>query len=773
MRFLYLLILIYIVESVEELKIGEIIIPSIEEESENYIEIRKNELYNIFSKLDHPDNLNYYLVDPFVYNNTSDLSKLNEYLNNPIRIDFVIFIQFDIIPSEIIDFMNNQTAYFVSFPRRTSKFFPNLFYANQPNSVFMTCIQPFCLVYKRFHIWLDDRTKFLFTNFLEPQLNQYDIEYEVFNSSELLSSDYQNKLKQNQTITDPPPLLRVYNVILNLLELSNSNIELINKVIDLGNLGNWNMYNLGNCDTRDLYYINDPDTNHIYCVSSMIGSEKMVEDMSKTLPNVIIDDFSMSLFYMHYLLNEVYNSYPSLYIFNLPIVKEILLTLSYENEYGSIPIMESLYIYKTIAITEFSKINNVTTFREFEAIDPKIQPTDYPLSQVLYTTSYIYPSIVVESNVIRIGLLFDVCCSYSKYSTYTREGIQYSIYQTNRKLFLKNRDIRLFYYSLIYDDYDNFFEQLRILLEVYKCDFVYFDTEAEIRDESIIFFESYDRLGIHLSPQEGKKGSKNLLFAGYTIFSILDSMMYQNIFTYPIIIADTTLYGKESLKNVKTYAFNNNFEFRGEYIINEIDEDKIKEILSKYNDGGKILLIASQLKSIEFLKLLYPLNLNKKFEVFCSTLEYSFAKDYLSAEERDGHFIFGYYFQEASRYTDFDFEQQLTDRYLKGMEVYNNFVFTYYISEMIGKVLEDVGVYNLASLLILLYHQSIVGITGTMLYNINSYISSNINVLKMAKDEVNNQIYGGKNVILNTEFYPDIIDGLIWQYHYSKERIYI
>lgn len=84
------------------------------------------------------------------------------------------------------------------------------------------------------------------------------------------------------------------------MSFTNTNIKLINDVIDKGNLNEWNMYSIGNCDTRDLYYINNPNSNYIYCISAMMKSDVMVNEMKSKLPNFIIDDVTMSLYIYNY-----------------------------------------------------------------------------------------------------------------------------------------------------------------------------------------------------------------------------------------------------------------------------------------------------------------------------------------------------------------------------------------------------------------------------------------------------------------------------------------
>lgn len=459
---------------------------------------------------------------------------------------------------------------------------------------------------------------------------------------------------------------------------------------------------------------------------------------------------------MHFILDSIYEQYKSLYIFNLSVLKDIIITKTKSTKYGEYRLLDSHSIYKSLSITTLDKTTNETIFDKFQSLDPTLQPTDYPLATQLYDILTNSQDKIVEANVIKIGLLFNIHCFTGKMSVLTREAIQYSIFKTNMDLYKKERNLRLYYYSLTFNNETEYKEKFDILINTYKCDIIYFDVNKRLRDMVLIrtLKRNEKKLFVQISPQEGAVSNSFVFYAGYTIFAILDSLKYQGLMYNPVIIYDDSFYGRESILNLETYEENYNFPSKGKIMLTTISDDIVKDILQEY-DGNKvnILLIMEQNNSIEFLKCLYPINQPQKYIVFSTTLDEMIVKLNLNSVMYEGHYIFGYYFNKATKYTDKDFEDKLNERYYNTIALYNNFIFPYYISKLIGNVISSVGVKNVSSLFILLNHKHIEGITGTIVYNSDNYLLSNINILQLAANDDDSVVYGGSYVIMNPPFY--------------------
>lgn len=144
---------------------------------------------------------------------------------------------------------------------------------------------------------------------------------------------------------------------------------------------------------------------------------------------------------MHFILDSIYEQYKSLYIFNLSVLKDIIITKTKSTKYGEYRLLDSHSIYKSLSITTLDKTTNETIFDKFQSLDPTLQPTDYPLATQLYDILTNSQDKIVEANVIKIGLLFNIHCFTGKMSVLTREAIQYSIFKTNMDLYKRERGI--------------------------------------------------------------------------------------------------------------------------------------------------------------------------------------------------------------------------------------------------------------------------------------------------------------------------------------------
>lgn len=482
----------------------------------------------------------------------------------------------------------------------------------------------------------------------------------------------------------------------------------------------------------------------------------------------------MYRYYMHFILDSIYQQYKSLYIYKLSILKDIIASVTKATQYGEYKLLDSQYIYKSISITTLNKVTNETVFDKFQAVDPTLQPTDYHLSTQLVDVLYNSKGIIVEANVIRVGLLFNIHCFTGKVNILTREAIEYAIFRTNYNIYGKDRKLRLFYYSLTFSNETDFREKLNTLVNVYHCNIIFFNENGTYRRLLIKTLLNKKVLAIQIAPQEGATNDPFVYYAGHTIFALLDSLRYQRLLYNPIIVYDESNYAYESILNIMIYRKNYEFSTRSFIYLDIITADTVRENLTEFLDGGgTILLIMEQDNSVEFMKCLFPINQQHKFVVFSTTLDEMVVKEDLTNQEYDGIYLFGYYFSKADRFTDFNFEDTLNERYYKSIEVYNNFIFPYYITKLVGNVIESIGVNNISSLHVLLKHKIIEGITGTIVYNSDNYLLSNINVLKLAANDDDSVVYGGKYVIMNPPYYPFFEAGYQFTYINDEGIIYI
>lgn len=140
MRIFVIYILLVINCLGEILNVGEIDILSNDMDFDKYLYIRHGIVHDIFLTLDHPDNLNYSVLNPIVYDGKGDTTGLKNYLADVVKVNIAIIFACDKIPDEVVALIKTLNIHFFAFTRSTSLFSSSLYFMSQPNSVYMTSI---------------------------------------------------------------------------------------------------------------------------------------------------------------------------------------------------------------------------------------------------------------------------------------------------------------------------------------------------------------------------------------------------------------------------------------------------------------------------------------------------------------------------------------------------------------------------------------------------------------------------------------------------------